>query len=128
MTFKIGDRVKMVNCFEARKNPDKIWIVRSDPWILESGEEVVKLEGKSRSISCYYLQSATIRDVQKLASSYKEDFNIGPHSIWFHSSETSIGFNEDIISVIDCEGNQGEVSLNEIIAYVLMTGTPAEGE
>ena len=41
-----GDRVVMINCAEARDYPEKEWIVRSEPWELGCGEEVVLLEGK----------------------------------------------------------------------------------
>lgn len=44
--LKPGDDVKMVNCYEARKNPDKVWKVKSEPWEM-CGTEVVLLEGKS---------------------------------------------------------------------------------
>ena len=44
--MKIGDKVKMVNCEEARENPDKIWTVRSEPWEV-CGSVCVLLEGKS---------------------------------------------------------------------------------
>ena len=44
--MKIGDKVKMVNCREARENPDKIWTVRSEPWEV-CGNMCVLLEGKS---------------------------------------------------------------------------------
>ena len=44
--MKIGDRVKMVNCREARENPDKIWTVRSEPWEV-CGNMCVLLKGKS---------------------------------------------------------------------------------
>lgn len=45
--LKIGDKVVMVNCFVARKNEGVEWTVRSDPWELGHGEEVVLLEGRS---------------------------------------------------------------------------------
>ena len=37
----------MVNCAEAEKYTGRIWVIRSDPWKLGCGEEVVLLEGKS---------------------------------------------------------------------------------
>ena len=43
--MKIGEKVKMVNCAEARMNPDKIWVVKSEPWEI-SGTKCVLLEGK----------------------------------------------------------------------------------
>lgn len=49
--MEIGTKVVMVNCFEARKNPDKVWVTRSEPWKLGHGEEVVLLEGKSGGFS-----------------------------------------------------------------------------
>jgi len=54
----IGDKVKMVNCFEAKakKNMDKVWEVRSMPWKLMHGEEVVLLEGRSGGFATKYLQ------------------------------------------------------------------------
>ena len=44
--LKPGDRVVMVSCCEAEKNPDKVWTVRSEPWEC-CGSEIVLLEGKS---------------------------------------------------------------------------------
>lgn len=43
--LKIGDKVKMVNCYEAKENPHKIWVVRSEPWEM-CGSTVILLEGK----------------------------------------------------------------------------------
>lgn len=43
--MKIGDKVKMVNCAEARMNPDKLWTVASDSWEI-CGTMCVLLEGK----------------------------------------------------------------------------------
>ena len=45
--MKIGTQVVMINCMEARTNPDKVWTTRSEPWSLGHGEMVVLLEGKS---------------------------------------------------------------------------------
>lgn len=55
-SFKPGDRVMMVNCFEAKLHPDKIWTVRSEPWALGHGEMVVLLEGKGGGFCCDCLQ------------------------------------------------------------------------
>ncbi len=49
--MKIGTKVKMINCYEATKNPDKVWVTRSEPWELGHGEEVVLLKGKSGGFS-----------------------------------------------------------------------------
>jgi len=59
MTFKIGDHVKMVNCCEAEEYSDKIWIVKSEPWKLGCGVEVVILEGWSGGFGCDFLQKVT---------------------------------------------------------------------
>jgi len=58
MGLKPGDKVKMVNCYEARleKNQDKVWTVRSEPWKLGHGEEVILLEGKSGGFATKFLQ------------------------------------------------------------------------
>ncbi len=48
--MKIETKVVMVNCYEARKNPDKVWVT-SEPWKLEHGQEVVLLEGKTGGLS-----------------------------------------------------------------------------
>ena len=48
--LKPGDKVNMVNCFEAKKYPEKVWTVCSEPWDL-CGVEVVKLEGKAGGFS-----------------------------------------------------------------------------
>lgn len=47
-----GDYVKMINCYEAKLNPDKVWVVRSEPWELGHGEKVVLLEGKAGGFLC----------------------------------------------------------------------------
>lgn len=49
--MEIGTKVVMVNCFEARKDPDKVWVTRSEPWALGRGAMVVLLEGKSGGFS-----------------------------------------------------------------------------
>jgi hypothetical protein len=49
--MEIGTKVKMVNCYEARKNPDKVWVTRSKPWELGHGQKVVLLEGKTGGFS-----------------------------------------------------------------------------
>lgn len=48
--MKKGDKVIMVNCAEARMNPDKIWIVNSEPWDI-CGAMCVLLEGKRGGFS-----------------------------------------------------------------------------
>ena len=54
--MKIGTKVVMVNCYEARKYPDKVWVTRSEPWELGDGTKVVLLEGKSGGFSVDYLE------------------------------------------------------------------------
>lgn len=49
--MKIGTKVIMVNCYEARKHPDKVWTTKSEPWKLGHGAEVVLLEGFSGGFS-----------------------------------------------------------------------------
>lgn len=44
--WPIGTKVRMVNCHEAEKYGDKIWVTRSNPWEM-CGSQVVLLEGKS---------------------------------------------------------------------------------
>lgn len=77
----------------------------------------------------------TVKDIQNEANSYTSDFSIGPHSIWLKSvnpcnmdDDTTIGISESTLTVIDTDGNSVDVSLNEIIAYALFTGTPSDGE
>lgn len=41
--FHDGDQVKMVDCLEAEKYKDKIWICRGDSFQACSGDEVVFL-------------------------------------------------------------------------------------
>jgi hypothetical protein len=53
--LKPGDYVVMVNCAEAKKYKTKVWKVRSAPWKLDHGEEVILLEGKSGGFSTEYL-------------------------------------------------------------------------
>ena len=46
-TLKPGDKVRMTARYEeGRENPDKVWTVRSEPWMV-GGTLVVKLEGKA---------------------------------------------------------------------------------
>ncbi|WP_226035704.1 hypothetical protein [Aquibacillus saliphilus] len=54
--MKIGTKVKMVNCYEANVNPDKVWVTRSEPWELCHGESVVLLKGKSGGFSTTCLE------------------------------------------------------------------------
>lgn len=56
--LKIGDSVMMVNCYEAEKYPDKVWVVRSEPWEV-CGSEVVLLEGKSGGFDTSCLRKVT---------------------------------------------------------------------
>lgn len=56
--LKPGDKVKMVNCAEAKSNQDKVWTVRSDPWEV-CGSEVVLLEGKSGGFATRFLRKVT---------------------------------------------------------------------
>jgi len=51
--LKPKDVVVMVDCYEATmdKYKDKEFVVRSEPWKLGHGEEVVLLEGKSGGFS-----------------------------------------------------------------------------
>lgn len=44
--WPIGTNVRMVNCYEARKYGDKVWVTRSDPWMV-CGSQVVLLTGKA---------------------------------------------------------------------------------
>ena len=39
-----GTKVRMVNCYEARKHGDKVWTTRGEPWNM-CGSQVVRLEG-----------------------------------------------------------------------------------
>ncbi len=59
--LKPGDKVIMVNCYEARleKYKDKIWTVSSEPWDL-CGSEVVKLEGKSGGFATKFLERVEV--------------------------------------------------------------------
>ena len=55
--LKPGDKVVMVDCYEARSeaNKDKIWVVTSEPWDV-CGSEVVKLEGKRGGFATEFLR------------------------------------------------------------------------
>lgn len=55
-----GDQVVMENCYEARKEPARVWKVRSEPWQLGHGEEVVLLEGKSGGFATRCLRKVTV--------------------------------------------------------------------
>ena len=56
--MKIGTKVKMVNCYEATQNPDKVWVTRSEPWELGHGAMVVLLEGKAGGFAVDCLEIA----------------------------------------------------------------------
>lgn len=49
--MKPGDKVIMVDCYEAKKYAGRIWTVKSEPWALGHGAMVVKLEGFSGGFS-----------------------------------------------------------------------------
>jgi len=59
--MKTGTKVKMVNCAEARKYPDKIWTTRSEPWEM-CGTMVVLLEGKSGGFAVDCLEVVDVSD------------------------------------------------------------------
>ncbi|MGG1670010.1 hypothetical protein ACIFOE_05035 [Paenibacillus sp. NRS-1783] len=56
--MKLGDKVVMHSCFEARKatNKDKVWTVNSEPWELY-GSEVVMLDGYSGGFATKFLRN-----------------------------------------------------------------------
>jgi len=60
--LKPGDQVKMVNCCEAKmdKYKDKVFTVRSEPWKLGHGEEVVLIEGVSGGFSTGCLERVKV--------------------------------------------------------------------
>jgi hypothetical protein len=49
--MEIGTKVKMVNCYEARKYPEEVWVTRSQTWELGHGQKVVLLEGRTGGFS-----------------------------------------------------------------------------
>lgn len=55
--LNIGDKVKIVDCAEARleKYKDKTFVVTSEPWNL-CGSEVIKLEGISGGFATEFLR------------------------------------------------------------------------
>lgn len=55
--MKPGDKVVMHTCYEAQheKYKDRVWTVRSNPWML-CGSEVVLLEGFSGGFATEYLR------------------------------------------------------------------------
>ncbi len=54
--MKIGTKCRMVGCYEAKIDPVRIWIARSNPWKLGHGEEIVLLEGKSGGFATRFLK------------------------------------------------------------------------
>lgn len=62
--MKIGTKVKMVNCYEAKKYPGKVWVTRSESWELGHGQKVVLLEGKSGGFSLDCLEIADEKGLQ----------------------------------------------------------------
>lgn len=44
--FKVGDKVRMIDCLEAENNLNKEWTIRSESWNV-CGREVVLLKGRS---------------------------------------------------------------------------------
>ena len=59
--LKPGDRVVMINCYEAsmEENKDKIWLVTTEPWDV-CGSEVVKLEGKAGGFATKCLRKVEV--------------------------------------------------------------------
>jgi hypothetical protein len=53
--FPVGTKAKMVNCREAEMYPDKIWVTRSEPYMV-CGTEVVMLEGKTGGFATKFLE------------------------------------------------------------------------
>ena len=45
VNWPIGTKVRMINCFEATKYKEQIWVTRSEPW-KACGTQLVLLEGK----------------------------------------------------------------------------------
>jgi len=53
--MKIGTKVKMVNCLEAEKYKDRVWVTRSEPWKV-GGNWVVLLDGYSGCFAVEFLE------------------------------------------------------------------------
>ena len=51
-----GDKVKMVECLEARGREDKVWTCQTDSFKCDAGVEVVFLEGFSGFFWTKYLR------------------------------------------------------------------------
>lgn len=104
--MKIGTKVTMINCHEATKNPDKIWVTRSEPWEA-SGSSLVLLEGKTGGfdVSCLkiieeekeekmkrFKSNRTLSEIIEIASNSnwdvdKEDFEKGGDWIWLRDMD-----------------------------------------
>lgn len=54
--MKPGDKVVMVNCYEAKKYAGRIWTVESKPGALGGAVVVVKLAGYSGGFNVDYLR------------------------------------------------------------------------
>jgi len=54
--LKIGTKVRMVNCLEAEKYGDRIWITESEPWRIACGEWLVLLEGYRGGFAVKFLE------------------------------------------------------------------------
>lgn len=65
--MKIGTKVKMINCAEAEKYPDKIWETRSEPWEV-CGEMVVLLKGRAGGFSVKCLE--VVPDMGEVSDGY----------------------------------------------------------
>ncbi len=55
LNWPIGTKVRMVNCYEARKYGDKVWTTRSESWEM-CGSQMVLLEGKSGVFDTSFLE------------------------------------------------------------------------
>jgi len=53
--MKAGMKVVMVNCLEAEKYKDRVWITKSEPWQISDGTWVVLLEGYSGGFAVKFL-------------------------------------------------------------------------
>lgn len=58
--FKAGDKVKMINCIEAKIYKNTIWTCLTDSYIDKSNDEVVFLDGFSGCFLVKYLQKQTL--------------------------------------------------------------------
>jgi hypothetical protein len=60
INMEAGTRVTMVNCLEAEKYKDRVWVTESKPWRIPCGEWLVLLQGFSGGFAVKFLREVKL--------------------------------------------------------------------